>query len=189
MEVEQQTGSPIIVQNGKSRFDLSDNIWIEKLDEQLAKNIQTACEPPHYKISSAGYDRHLYAFVRPVPPTEKTNYEGMSELHAVIALSRLVNPTSIGDRYCAKVFDFNRKDSPIQAIQYRGSPGVFLSANSRDWLSVEDGETLRKLMPWSSTAKLMHKRVHRAFWNHENAMRSAYLDIRWTLVVAGLEHW
>ena len=185
--VEQQIGSPIIVRNGSIRFDLGSDIWIEKLDEQLAKNIQTACEPPHYKISSTGFDRHLYAFVRPVPSTEKTNYEGMSEIHAAIALSRLVNPTSIGDRYCARVFDFNGKDSPIQAIQYRGSSDVFLSATSRDWLSVADGETLRKLMPWSSKGKLMHERVHRAYWNHENAMRSAYLDIRWTLVVAGFE--
>jgi len=184
---EAQVGSPIIVRNGNSRYDLSDDIWIEKLDEQLAKNIQTACEPAHYRIDSAAYDRHLYAFVRPVPLTEKTNYEGMSELHAVIALSRLINPTSIGDRYCARVFDFNDKDSSVQAIQYRGSSDVFLSASSRDWLSVADGETLRKLMPWSSKGRLMHERIHRAYWNHENAMRSAYLDIRWTLVVAGFE--
>ena len=33
----------------------------------------------------------------------------------------------------------------------------------------------------------MHDRIHRAFWHHENAMRTYYLDARWTLVVAGLE--
>ncbi len=33
----------------------------------------------------------------------------------------------------------------------------------------------------------MHSRVHRAYWNHEYAMRSYYLDMRWTLVVAGFE--
>jgi hypothetical protein len=33
----------------------------------------------------------------------------------------------------------------------------------------------------------MHDRVRRAFWNHEYAMRSVYLDMRWTLVVSGLE--
>lgn len=183
----EQMGSPVIVRDESRRFELDDDIWIERLDEQLAKNIQKACEPPNHNVSSVAHDRHLYAFVRPVPSTERTNYEGMSELHAVIALSRLVNPTSIGDRYCARVFDFSGKDSPIQAIQYRGSPDVFLSANSRDWLSVDDGKILRKLMPWSSRNKLMHDRVHRAYWNHENAMRSAYLDIRWTLVVAGFE--
>ena len=33
----------------------------------------------------------------------------------------------------------------------------------------------------------MHDRVHRAYWNHEYAMRSLYLDVRWMLVVSGLE--
>jgi hypothetical protein len=33
----------------------------------------------------------------------------------------------------------------------------------------------------------MHRRVHRAFWNHEQAMRTYYLDLRWNLVVSGLE--
>jgi hypothetical protein len=42
-------------------------------------------------------------------------------------------------------------------------------------------------MPWVRADKLMHTRVHRAYWNHENAMRSPYLDIRWTLVVSGFE--
>ena len=65
------------------------------------------------------------------------------------------------------------------------SPDVTLVTNLRDWLSVEDGEGLRKLMPWLS--KKMHERVHRAYWNHEYAMRSYYLDARWPLVVSGLE--
>ncbi len=77
---------------------------------------------------------------------------------------------------------------PIFAIRYRGvSSDVILDSKSRDWLSVQDGNTLRKLMPWVSKGKPMHDRVHRAYWNHENAMRSYYLDIRWTLIVTGFE--
>ena len=33
----------------------------------------------------------------------------------------------------------------------------------------------------------MLKRLHRAFWNHEQAMRTYYLDMRRGLVVSGLE--
>jgi hypothetical protein len=33
----------------------------------------------------------------------------------------------------------------------------------------------------------MHRRVHRAFWNLEQAMRAYYLDLQWNLVVSGLE--
>jgi hypothetical protein len=112
----------------------------------------------------------------------------MDELLAVVALSRLIHPTSTGDRYCAKVFHVGLKDSAIFSIQYRGmSPDAILSGKSRDWLSVEDAENLRRLMPWLAKDKRMHDRVHRAYWNHEYAMRSLYLDMRWILVVSGLE--
>jgi hypothetical protein len=33
----------------------------------------------------------------------------------------------------------------------------------------------------------MHPRVHRAYWNHEYAMHTYYIDMRWPLVVSGLE--
>jgi hypothetical protein len=179
--------SPLIVSNDGERFQLRDDIWIERLNERLAKNIQQACEPPHYNISGHPWDRHLYAFVRRAPKVEKTNNEGIGDLFTTVALSRLINPTSTGERYGAKVFHYGLDDSAIQAIQFRGiSPDVFLPKNPRDWLSVEDGEHLRKLMPWVSQ-KPMHGRVHRAYWYHEYAMRSYYLDARWTLVVSGLE--
>ena len=96
---------------------------------------------------------------------------------------------STGDRYSVHVSFYDRRDSPIFAVQYRGMCDVSLvsASASRDWLSVDDGKTLRTLMPWLSKSKNMHARVHRAHWNHEYAMRSFYLDARWTLVVSGLE--
>jgi hypothetical protein len=119
---------------------------------------------------------------------EKSNHEGRAELFATVALSRLIHPTSIGERYGAKVFHFGPPDSAILAIQPRGiSPDVSLGRNARDWLSVEDGEELRKLMGCVPQTKPMHPRVHRAYWNHEYAMRSYSLDARWSVVISGLE--
>jgi hypothetical protein len=46
---QENNGSALVVKDGE-RFALSDDIWIERLDEQLAKNVQKACEPPHYNI-------------------------------------------------------------------------------------------------------------------------------------------
>jgi hypothetical protein len=179
---------PLVVTESGPRFLLSDAIWIERLDQTLASNIQKACEPPNFNIGNTAYDRHLYAFVRQVPDVEKSNHEGIEDLFGAIALSRLIHPTSIGDRYCAKVFHFGLQESAIQSVQYRGmSPDVFLSAGHRDWLSVAEAEQLRSLMPWLSRDKRMHHRVHRAYWSHEYAMRSYYLDMRWILVVSGLE--
>ena len=184
---EETNGLALIVKDGE-RFALSDDIWVERLDEQLAKNVQKACEPPNHNIDSAVNNRHLCAFVQLVPDVETRRYEGLEKLHAVLALSRLIQPTSIGDRYCAQIFHYGLPNSAIYSIQYRGmSPDVFLSHRQRDWLTVDDGERLRRLMPWLSKAKNMHQRVHRAYWYHEYVMRSSVLDIRLPLVTAGLE--
>jgi hypothetical protein len=183
---EQET-APLVVSDTNVRFELRDDVWIERLDTELAKHIQTACEPPNYRITNVPYDRHLYAFVRPVPDTETTQYEGMSTLFAVAALSRLINPTSIGGRYCAKVLAFPPEDSAIQSIQFRGVGPDVIIGQGRDWLSKKNAEELVNLMPWLSPDKHMHGRVHRAYWNHEYVMHSYYLDARWVLAVSGLE--
>jgi hypothetical protein len=185
-QAEVKTGARVVVETGDPPFQLTDNIWMERFDKDLGEKIQTACDPSHYNISSAGYDRHLYAFVKRITEPEKSKYEGMSELAAVVALSRLVHPTSTGDRYCARIFRYGDKNSPIEAVRFFGvSADIALIDGRRDWLSVEDGRTLLKLAPWLQ--KTMHKRVHHAYWNHETALRSYYLDVKWTFMVSAFE--
>lgn len=183
---EVEAGARVIVEAGQTPFRITDDIWMERLDKELGHKIEVACSPAHYNISDAGYDRHLYAFVRRVPSGEKSKYEGMSELAGLIALSRLVNPTSTGDRYCARMFRYGDPDSPIEAVRFFGvSPDVSLIDGRRDWLSAGDGETLLKLVPWLTVK--MHNRVHHAYWNHEAALRSYYLDVKWTFVISAFE--
>jgi hypothetical protein len=171
-----------------ARFELSSETWIEKLDKVLAERIQRACEPAHYNIYNDVWDRHLYAFVRKIPAQESSRHQGLEQLYTIVALSRLIRPTSTGERYCAKIFPQPETDPPIQAIQPAGMcPDVLLGDTSQDWLSPDDGVALRELLPWVSTTRPMHRRIHRAFWNHEQAMRTYYLDLRWNLVVSGLE--
>ena len=154
---DQEQTEPTLIVNERERFQLCDDIWIEKLDEGTARNIQQACEPAHYKTNRDIWDRHLYAFVMRVPDLQPTRYEGLSTLHALVSLSRMVNPTSTGDRHCAHVMHFGVKDSAVLAIEYVGaSRDITLGPNNRDWLSNEDGDTLRKLVPWAATAKMMH---------------------------------
>ena len=178
-----------------ARFNLSDNIWIERLDTEFAKLIQRACEPPNHNVYNDVWDRHLYAFVREVPEKETVRLpgtvsgdEGIIPLLKTIAFSRLVHPTSTGDRYCAHILPCAGTDVMIQALQLRGvCPDVFPGDVSRDWLSSEDGIELRRLMPWAYRPKWVPERVNRAFWNHEQAMRTYYLDMRWTLIVSAFE--
>jgi hypothetical protein len=179
-------GTRIIVEAGDPPFHLTEDIWMERFDKELGKKIEAACSPAHYNISNVGYDRHLYAFVRKVPGGEKSKYEGMSALAGLIALSRLVHPTSTGDRYCARIFKYGDPNSIIEAVRFFGvSPDISLIDGRSDWLSAADGQTLLKLVPWL-TGK-MHSRVHHAYWNHESAMRSYYLDVKWTFIVSAFE--
>jgi hypothetical protein len=185
-QAEVKAGARVIVETGEPPFQLTENIWMERFDKDLGEKIQTACDPSHYKIKSAGYDRHLYAFVKRITEPEKSKYEGMSELAGLVALSRLVHPTSTGNRYCARIFQYGDKNSPIEAVRFFGvSPDVSLIDGRRDWLSAQDGQTLVKLVPWLS--KNMHKRVHHAYWNHETALRSHYLDVKWIFIVSAFE--
>lgn len=66
-----------------ARFELSGDIWIEKLDREFAIFIQRAWEPASHNVCNDVYERHLYASMREAPLNEATRDEG------VIAPSRL----------------------------------------------------------------------------------------------------
>jgi hypothetical protein len=184
----QQSGEAnrLVVTDDAPVFALGDNLWIERLNEEFSKEVQRACEPAHSNITVSRWDRHLYSFVRSIVEPENTQNSGMQDLLAVVAMSRLIHPTSVGGRYFAKVRYLEEGKHEVEAIQLRGiSPDVIIGKRTHDWLSVTDGEKLRELIPWLSNT--WHERVHRAYWNHEYAMRTYYLDARWTLIVSGLE--
>ena len=163
-------------------------MWIERLDTEFAKCVQRACEPANYNTYNDVHDRHLYAFVHDAPHDTATRNDAIMSLFTVIALSRLVRPTSTGGRYCAEIVPHPGANLTIRAVQISGAcPDVFLGDASSDWLAPSDGLELKQLMPWISKDKKMLKRVHHAFWNHEQAMLTYYLDMRWNLVVSGLE--
>jgi hypothetical protein len=114
--------------------------------------------------------------------------EGIYPLFTVMALSRLIHPTTIGNRYCAKIYPIPEADPPIEALTTVGAnPDVTVGDISRDWLSPSHGEELRQLMPWVPETRPMLERVHRAFWKYEDAARTYFLDSRFPVVVAGLE--
>jgi hypothetical protein len=74
--------------------------------------------------------------------------EGILPLFTIMALSRLMRPTTIGNRYCAKVYPTPETDPAIQALTISGpSPDVTIADISQDWLSPNDGLELRRLMP------------------------------------------
>lgn len=175
----------MVVSDSSKRIDLTSDIWIERLDTDLAKNVQTACEPADFNFNKDPDDRHLYAFVSTIPDYEPSQYAGMTTLLGMIGLSRLVKPTSTGMRYCAMVWNSASPSPTIKAIQMWGVSLDVPVSTKEDWLTVQDGEVLKKLVPWLT--EKMPDRVHRAYWNYDDAMRTYYLDRRLPSVVAGLE--
>jgi hypothetical protein len=172
-----------------SRVDLSDEIWIGILDPEMANTVMNTCEPKVYgMVPPARQYAQLYSFVRELPtPTAMHLWDTDNRLAAAIAISRLIHPTYVGFAYAARVAYQQNIAEQVFPAQIRGiSADVMLSANrTRDWLTQADAEVLRELVPLLPMP--LPTRVHNAFWHHEYAARTYYLDHRWTLIVTGLE--
>jgi len=133
---------------------------------------------------------HTFAFVRKSRlPGYFSDTGGLEELAAVLAMSRLIRPTTMGIRNAARVAIVNGKVKRILAYQPRGAlVDAFQSKqNDQDWLGVSDAQRLKLLMPWITTKELMPRRIHNAYWHHEYAVRTYYVDHRWSFVCTGLE--
>lgn len=172
------------------QFKLSEDIWIQQLDASLAKMIVEACNPTNFQMPIIQQQGHVYAFVRrTVLPGLFSDFGGMEELASVVALSRLVQPTTTGVRYAARVSLLNGAAKQILAYQPHGiSPDVFLSKNNRrDWLTNADAARIQPLMPLILMRPPLPGRIHNAYWHHEYAMRTYYVDHRWVFVSTGLE--
>jgi hypothetical protein len=172
------------------RFELAPYIWIEQLDPSVARQIVEACNPRNFEMPIQDQQAHTYAFVRRSRlPGEFHDFGGVEELAAVIALSRLICPTTMGLRWAARVSMIKGVAKRILAFQPRGIAvdAICPKAMERDWLTQEDGNQLKRLMGYIATREPMHKRVHNAYWHHEYAIRTYYVDHRWVFVCTGLE--
>lgn len=173
----------------EERVDLSDQIWIGRLDLQAAKAIMDTCEPKTLGVMAPVRQfAHLYAFVRElVGHADMHRWDEDNYLTAVVGLSRLIHPTSIGFDYAARIgygSDGVKQVFPAQIVGI-STEGLLSPNRQRDWLTVKDANSLRELLP--SLRKNLPTRVRNGFWYHEYATRTYYLDQRWTLVCTGLE--
>jgi len=175
------------------RVSLSSEIWLGRIDGPVAKAVMDTCE--RKTLGVAGPVRQfaqLYAFVRELPTHESIyGWDRDNRLSATIALSRLIHPTSTGYAYAARVGCDGNGLKEIYPAEIHGiSVDAFLSSNrTRDWLTEPEAKILGQLVvPLCQPAGLpLPPRVHNAFWHFEYAIRTYYLDHRWTLVCTGLE--
>jgi hypothetical protein len=174
----------------RTRIELSDQIWIGPLDDQIAESVIDACDKRYFgPIPHARASWQLYSYVRDLSlPSSDWNWDHDHVLDTTVALSRLVHPTSAGLLCAARISldEAGRINEIYPAVRSGISLEVFLSPNrDRNWLTIADAEVLRELVPLLPMP--LPQRVHNAFWHHDYAARTYYLDHRWTLIVTGLE--
>jgi hypothetical protein len=186
-------GFPASQQPPVDRFNIGERWWVGKLSCDAAQLVFETCRPGRY-----GFERpnlcceQLHVFGAEVPPPASANKERWDDdgtLQTLVALSRLVHPTSASLRLAARI----ELDAAgiVKWISQARFSGVQLDAfiapgNPRDWLTSQELETL-KTIAFVLDGRLSLGRVWRALWYHEYAARSYEMDIRWPMVVTGLE--
>ena len=171
------------------RIDLSDRVWIGPLDGETAKLVIETCEPKVFGMPEPVIQfAQLYCFVRELPTDSNVyHWDDDNELSAIVGLSRLVHPTTVGFEYAARLAQGPDGVKEIFPGEMAGvSKQAFLSPNRiRNWLTTDEVIIMRELVP--ILRQMLPRRVHNALWHHEYAARTYYLDYRWTLVCTGLE--
>jgi len=173
-------------------FVLAGDLYVGKIDHQAANILLDFGDPNGYQIATrtrqCGY---FYAFVRNVEePADIYTWDTDQRLQTVVALSRLVRPTSISFRHAGRV-QYNEDGSVKHAFPacLRGvDPDSWLPLEEsyRDWLIKEELEELKLLFDHMARATLP-VRVSRALWYHEYAARTYYGEVRWVLICTALE--
>ena len=174
----------------QERRSISDEVWVGRLDNALAKTVLDLCEPRSIGIGTPPRQYgHLYAFVRDVAEESAVwRWDEDHRLSPVVALSRLIHPTTLGYRYAARIRLDERgetvQDYPAE-ISGIGREAWLSPYRQRDWLVPDDVELLRELATVQPSS--IPTRVSNALWYLDYAFRTYYLDLRWTLICTGLE--
>jgi hypothetical protein len=172
-------------------FKLADDLWIGKIESDVARVILDLVEPPAYGMPKLTVQwAQLYAFVRErTGSADVYRWDEDSRLQTCIALSRLVHATTVSLRYAARArynTDSSLSDAYPADIRGVGVDTFYGAPIERDWLTDSDAERLRMVLANLGDCPLPH-RVSRALWYHEYAVRTYYVEVRWTLVCTALE--
>jgi hypothetical protein len=161
----------------------------------VADYVFDLCSPHALKSEPVRQYNALYAFIRGDDANESgLKWDRDEHIQTAIALSRLAHPTSIGFEDSARLFlsvdgtDVHEAvPGPIKGF---GAQAYVTDhpKNCRNWLTKDDAVLTRRLMEafYQSKDARLH-RVTRALWFHEYTSRTYHLDLRWVLVVTGLE--
>jgi hypothetical protein len=171
-------------------FQLGNDLWIGKIDADAAKIVLDLGEPNYYGAPKPVIQyAQLYSFVR-----EKDRlavpyqWDEDTRLQACVAVSRLIQPTTVSLRYAARIRYNPDSIADVSPANIRGVAIDTYPASppQRDWLTEPDAVRLREALRRFNASPLPD-RASRALWYHEYAVRTYYVEIRWVLVATALE--
>lgn len=190
MAIEMLTGQPHL----SEKVDLGYGVSIAPIQPKVADYVLNLCSPHGFKTKPKQMFHVLYAFVREADADDSgLKWDPGDYIQTAIALSRIAHPTSIGFEDAARLFMTADRTDVHEAV-----PGpikgfgahAFVTddpKNWRNWLTKNDAILTGRLMGAYYRSKGVCPRIERALWFHEYTARTCHLDLRWVLVVTGLE--
>src|SRR5712664_1358326 len=165
------------------------DIWISRIDHQLAEAIFDACEPKGEEyvrpVRQFGW---AYAVYRQNAPTARDQFAEDSVLFRAIAASRPARPASIGFETAARV---RRRPSGkrqiIPALRSGWSPSAYVMTPNENWLIPDDVPVWGNLVEALYAAMPLSRRLEAALWHHEAVARHYFIDLRWPLLTTCIE--
>ncbi len=168
------------------------DLWIAMLDDELTKWLLDATEPAGRNYHPYRQYTGGYALIRSDAPAQKPeqgDFDPDMRLRTAIALSRLVHPTSLCLAHSVRIRTLGKPRNDWQIVPHTeaqiGESAFVLDVND-NWLIPSDVPALAHLLTACNPTKIP-KRVAAALWSNEMAARSYYSDMRWPLLVTGLE--
>lgn len=195
-ELESLKKYPIL----NSEIAISDNLWIAPIIWNIENAILEYCEPRGLYDKYETGDGKLeeirpikkfqipYAFAREKPPeSDIFNWDIDGKLKGLIALSRIIHPTSISYQYSAKLkFNDNELVNIIPGLTSGSGSKAYVAEKNRNWLTIEEAEELKELYS-AYTKREFCDSCSRAMWFFEYASQTYFLDVRCLLVASGIE--
>jgi hypothetical protein len=172
------------------RMPIEHDLWAGPLGMETAEAVFSACRPPGLNFGPPRWNYYHYALVRDMEWSAgaSLNWDHDRRLQDCLLLSRLVHPTTIATCYAARLF---YRDGTIAQIVPGPTQGLGAYAwvngrNWRNWLTTSDLGEIQMLLARYDFEKLP-RRIRKALRHFLYACFTYELEIRFTLVVTGLE--
>ncbi len=172
------------------RMLIGHDLWAGPLGIETAEAVFAACRPPGLNFDAVRWNYYHYALVWDMEWSAgaSLNWDHDRRLQDCLLLSRLVHPTTIATCYSARLF---YRDGAIAQIVPGPTQGLGAHVwgsgrNWRNWLTASDLGEIRTLLARYDFEKLP-RRIRKALRHFLYACFTYELEIRFTLVVTGLE--